>query len=89
MRTKGRFAAEEWRHLANCRDVDVNLFFPEDGESSAMAEEICSACDVRNDCLDRALSEPALGIWGGRSEKQRVKIRTQRRTDRRKPERTS
>jgi hypothetical protein len=51
-------AVQEWRSDAACRDVDVGIFFPEQGGPAyAQARAICSRCPVIESCrvaCDRA-----------------------------------
>lgn len=62
----------------------VNLWFPERGELTTAAQEICAACPVQQDCLDYALTTVQKnGIWGGRSERQRRRMRRHLNTTRR------
>src|SRR5947208_11790399 len=65
----------EWHRQANCRGVDQTLFFPERGESNAPARAICSACQVRAECLDVALSADMPGIWASTTLADRRKMR--------------
>ena len=66
-----RFAAR-WRELAACRGTDLNLFFPERGESAEPARQVCAACPVRQPCLDYAITNRISdGIWGGLTERER------------------
>ncbi len=68
-----------WQEYANCMGVDPDLFFPERGTSTREAKEVCRGCVVRDDCLDYALKNgEKFGIWGGMSERQRRRVRTQR-----------
>ena len=65
----------EWMDDALCRQVDLELFFPDGGGSSATARKICNRCEVTTQCLDFALGFPSMiGIWGGTTEKQRRKL---------------
>lgn len=63
-----------------CRGVDVNLFFPGEGEHAKRAEAkaLCATCPVRTDCLDYALNAPGPypmhGIWGGTSGDARYRM---------------
>jgi len=71
--------ARGWQDFANCLGVDPELFFPERGESTREAKEVCKGCSVREDCLEYALSNgEKFGIWGGLSERERRRIRRQR-----------
>jgi WhiB family redox-sensing transcriptional regulator len=68
-----------WQDYANCRGADADLFFPERGASTRKAKAICAACDVRQECLDYAISSgEKFGIWGGMSERERRRVRRQR-----------
>lgn len=72
----------DWFDERNCRDVDTRLFFPMQGENhlSAAAKAVCAGCTVREQCLQFALdNEERFGIWGGTSEKQRRRMRRDRR----------
>lgn len=69
---------QPWTELANCRGCDPALFFPGQGESTRDAKAVCAACEVRRECLDYALrSGEKFGIWGGKSERERRRIRRQ------------
>ena len=71
-----RYAAR-WRELAACRGVDLEVFFPERGESAEPARQVCAACPVRQPCLDYAISNRiAYGIWGGLTERERRALRS-------------
>lgn len=68
-----------WQDGANCLGVDPDLFFPERGASTREAKEVCRGCTVRSDCLEYALvNGEKFGIWGGRSERERRRLRRQR-----------
>jgi WhiB family redox-sensing transcriptional regulator len=68
-----------WQDYANCRGADADLFFPERGASTRKAKGICMACEVREQCLDFAISQgEKFGIWGGLSERERRRVRRQR-----------
>jgi WhiB family transcriptional regulator, redox-sensing transcriptional regulator len=66
---------DAWRARGACRDpaVPTWMFFPGrgDAETSRAAQDICAGCEVREQCLDYALTTDALGIWGGKTEQQR------------------
>lgn len=68
--------APAWYERALCATTDPDAFFPEAGGSSARAKRICSACDVRAQCLAYALEhhEP-FGVWGGLTERERRRAR--------------
>jgi len=68
-----------WKRNANCLGVDPDLFFPERGASTREAKRVCSACVVQTECLEYALANgEKFGIWGGKSERERRKVRKER-----------
>jgi WhiB family redox-sensing transcriptional regulator len=68
-----------WMDHANCAGCDPNLFFPERGASTKEAKAVCAACVVRETCLEYAMAQGIKhGIWGGRSERERRRIRIER-----------
>jgi WhiB family redox-sensing transcriptional regulator len=69
--TPARFAAR-WRQRAACCGADLDLFYPERGESADPARRVCERCPVRQPCLEYALSNRiTYGIWGGLTERER------------------
>lgn len=71
--------APSWRDQAACWGVDADIMFPSDG-AIAHAQAICARCPVRAACLEYALAKPELhGVWGGASERERLRMRRQRR----------
>ena|SRR5690242_10561912 len=61
-----------WRELAACGGTDLDVFFPERGESAGPARQVCAVCPVREPCLEYALSNRiASGIWGGLTVRER------------------
>jgi WhiB family transcriptional regulator, redox-sensing transcriptional regulator len=66
-----RFAAR-WREQAACYGTDLDVFYPERGETAEPARQVCAACPVRQPCLNYALSNRiASGTWGGLTERER------------------
>lgn len=76
-------ADNDWRDQSACRDTDPDLFFPVGTTGPAIeqidnAKAVCDQCDVRQPCLEFALtSNQDSGIWGGTSEEERRKLRRQ------------
>ncbi len=69
--------AARWRELAACRGFDLDLFFPERGESAEPARQVCARCPVRQPCLDFAVSNRIThGVWGGLAERERRALRS-------------
>jgi WhiB family transcriptional regulator, redox-sensing transcriptional regulator len=73
-------ADESWRLEALCAETDPEAFFPEKGGSTREAKRVCTGCAVRAECLEFALdNDERFGIWGGLSERERRRLRLQRR----------
>jgi len=74
------FASVEFMTFGACRGTAPDIFFPDRGESLEPAKRICGECVVRDECLEYALdSGERFGVWGGTSERERRRIRRQRR----------
>lgn len=70
----------EWMKRGACRGSDPNIFFPVDEKGETEAKNICDDCTVRIDCLEYALVTGELhGVWGGATERERRRLRRQRR----------
>jgi WhiB family redox-sensing transcriptional regulator len=67
-----------WRDRANCRGMDVNTFFPEQGKNSTAAKAVCDGCEVTEECWAYGQHQK-FGVWGGRGERERRRMRYQRR----------
>lgn len=80
-------AEDPWVHEAACGDVeDPEVFFgipgvPLGDEAIKEAKRICNEmCSVKDQCLDFALdSNEKFGVWGGLDERERRKVRRDRR----------
>ena len=73
-------AGEEWIQLANCKDTNTRTFFiyREDKNQRLRREaaySVCRECDVKKECLDYAIVNNEVGIWGGTSDKERRLLR--------------
>jgi WhiB family redox-sensing transcriptional regulator len=73
---------EEWKEAAACVGTDLD-FLPPRGTPLGPLLDVCETCKVREPCLEYALTMTprAVGVWGGLSEKNRNKIRRQRRQE--------
>lgn len=59
-----------------CKGMDSDFFYPTRGKSVAGPREVCARCPVQEECLLYALvNAEKYGIWGGRSERERRRIR--------------
>ncbi|MGW2203393.1 WhiB family transcriptional regulator [Streptomyces sp. NPDC001774] len=70
-------AGTNWQEHGLCRQVDPDLFFPEFG-TAASARSICTACEVRLQCLEYAIAHGEHGVWGATTDDQRREIRRTR-----------
>lgn len=74
-------APQPWEEQALCREVDSELFFPEQAgwqgaQQAETAKAICGVCPVAAECLAFALADPTLyGIWGGTTRQERKDLR--------------
>jgi WhiB family transcriptional regulator, redox-sensing transcriptional regulator len=74
-----------WRQRAACRGLDPEIFYPPSDEEADEAKGVCATCQVRQPCLDWALSTRERdGVWGGLTERERRRILRHHRADRRK-----
>lgn len=82
---RGRPPPGAWVEHGLCQGhPNPSLWFPERGESVAEAKAICRVCPVKGDCLEHALRHRERhGIWGGRSERERRRLRPSTKTTRR------
>lgn len=62
----------EWQARALCREVDPELFYPEDVGASTrnlmyrQAVTVCQRCEVRTECYEFARdNNETHGVWGG------------------------
>ena len=75
----------DWRESAACIHQDLNLFFPVSTvgaaaeQQIAAAKRVCASCPVQRDCLEWSLDVgPEFGIFGGRTEVERRRLRDER-----------
>ncbi len=67
---------DAWKADGLCRQVDPDMWFPEKGGSTRTAKRLCGECTVAAECLAYALEhDERYGIWGGKSELDRQKLR--------------
>lgn len=84
--------AASWADFANCADMSTALFFPFEHEKPGFvqarnqnplaleAKRVCAGCDVREDCLEFAITQRIdHGIFGGLDEIERRRFARERR----------
>lgn len=58
------------------------MWFPDKGESTKAAKKICKKCPVTETCKEFAVNNiEVYGIWGGTSDRERKRIRRERRAE--------
>lgn len=73
-----------WQQRALCKGVG-SLMFPNNKLEVDEALKACNRCPVREDCLEYALSlNLEHGVWGGTSERERRRIKRQRKLEAKK-----
>lgn len=73
-----------WWDRAACRGVNPDVFHPNGSIGVEVAQQYCARCPVAADCLEYALTNGIeAGVWGGKSERERRRIRKERRAARR------
>lgn len=65
---------EKWMESAVCASADPEEWFPEKGVRAAKAKKICATCPVIDECLQFAIDNNEVGIWGGTSRRERVRL---------------
>jgi WhiB family transcriptional regulator, redox-sensing transcriptional regulator len=74
-----------WMTVGACRDEDPELFFPigagdAGADQTQRAVAVCGLCVARTECLRYALDNGVKhGIWGGRTEQERLAMLRSRR----------
>lgn len=59
-----------------CAQTEPDLWFPSaDRQSGRIAKSLCASCLWLKPCLDYALFTDVVGIWGGKTERERSQIR--------------
>lgn len=79
-----------WMEQAACRKQDPRKWFPPptrsggNGRGYRSTPEVqealltCNSCEVKKNCLEYSLPWEPFGIWGGKTEQERNKIRNER-----------
>ena len=64
-----------WMEDAACAGLDAESFFPEKDDVALTAKAVCAGCPVIDQCLEYAVDNMLVGIWGGMGERQRTEYR--------------
>jgi WhiB family redox-sensing transcriptional regulator len=71
---------DNWADHASCRGLDPTIFYPLTDEDADDAKEICASCPVQTPCLEFAIDQRERnGVWGGATERERMRIIRRRR----------
>lgn len=72
---------DDWKSEAACKDADLNIFFPDNSDKTAIktgevyAKNYCRKCTVAAECLMYAIdNEEIYGVWGSFAPKERTTI---------------
>lgn len=67
---------QDWRAAGNCAGRDPDLWFAVGAIEHRQAKRICRDCPVQFECLTYAMDHPVdHGIWGGMTERERLRWR--------------
>jgi hypothetical protein len=59
-----------------CAQTEPDLWFPTaERQTGRLAKSLCASCPWVKPCLDYALFTDVIGIWGGKTERERSQIR--------------
>ena len=69
-----------WVDDAACRGLDPTIFYPASEDDAGPAKAVCAQCPVAESCLEQAIvHRERNGVWGGATERERVRIVRRRR----------
>ena len=63
-----------WESIAACKGMETRFFhkddnnpenYEEDGEIAKITDQICLACPVIKQCLNKGMKDGEWGVWGG------------------------
>ncbi len=67
---------QDWRAEGLCAGRDPDLWFAVGAFEHKQAKRICRDCPVQRECLSYAMDLPVdHGIWGGMTERERLRWR--------------
>lgn len=56
-----------------CLGMNTDLFY--DPGTINEAKKVCATCTLRMECLDYAMANDELGVWGGTTQRERNRLR--------------
>jgi hypothetical protein len=69
-----------WMKRGACKNAPADQFFPEKSSGSTdykiVIAEYCNVCPVKQSCLNFAIDNFEVGIWGGTTTRGRAAIRS-------------
>lgn len=72
------YVRADWITDAACHGYPTGWWFSDDLGDQARARIVCHRCPVRDECLEAALCRDEYGMWGGYTQRERVKMLGQR-----------
>lgn len=65
-----------WQEFAECKAYPHINFYPDlnDLRGILRAKRVCQDCMVSADCLEEAFMKDEQGIWGGTTERDRIRM---------------
>lgn len=64
----------EWMENARCKNMGSELFMSESKKDIKEAIAICLGCPAIKACLEYAIANKEQGVWGGTTERQRLRL---------------
>ena len=65
-------ARPAWQRLAACRGMPPAWFFPTSGQKiEPIVRQTCAVCPVAGECERQAVALGEVGVWSGRTERER------------------
>jgi WhiB family redox-sensing transcriptional regulator len=59
-----------------CAQIDPDLWFPtSEKQTGRLAKKLCHTCPWLESCLNYALNHEVVGIWGAKTERERIDMR--------------
>jgi WhiB family redox-sensing transcriptional regulator len=55
---------QRWSEAA-CKDMNTEIFFPDDYTQTGKAKAVCTACPIKQFCFEWAVENKEHGVWGG------------------------